>query len=264
MKEIYRVWKSPGFWFSIGLGVFSMLYPHMDTHYFWQTPLAYFASGDFLYFMLMPLTYGLIKLLLPFIAVLPAAAFLAEDQQRRYHLMLYHRYGAWGYMRHRMRLTVGAAMLAAAMGYLLYAVFAAFACPWHDHIVASWRNLSGFPFDHWVNTYEGIPFLLFCLFCLCSSSATWGLVGFAISCISNNSGIVIGGTFCVYYLISWVFSNVFGHWDWSPMVLQAPSIHYEGSIAMIIVRLLVWFAIALIVAIGCAGCFQRRMKEGQE
>ncbi len=261
MREMDRVWKNPGFWFAVFLGLFSMLYPHMDTFVFWEDPLGYFASGDFLYFMLMPLQYGLAKLLLPFIAVLPAATFLAEDQKRRHHLMMLHRTGMWGYMRRRMILSACAAMLAAALGFLAYAVFAGFACPWHENVVTSWRELSGCTFDAWVNQYEGLPFLAFSLFCLCVSAAVWSLFGFSIACFTNNAGLVIGGTFLLHYMASWCFSRIIHHSEWSPMVLQAPSTRFTGSVWLIVLRLFVWFVVSAVIAVSCAGGFVRRMKE---
>ena len=45
------------------------------------------------------------------------------------------------------------------------------------------------------------------------------------------------------------------------MVLQAPSNRYVGSIGMIAVRLGVWLALALVLALGCAKCFLIRMEE---
>ena len=261
MGEMVRVWKNPGFWFAIVLGVLSMLYPHMDTHVFWEEPLSYFASGDFLYFMLMPLQYGLAKLLLPFIAVFPAATFLAEDQKRGHQLMMLHRAGMWGYMRRRIMLSAGGAVLAAALGFLVYAVFAGFACPWHENIVTSWRELSGYTFDAWVNQWEGLPFLVFSFLCLCVSAAVWSLFGFSIACFTNNTGLVIGGTFLLHYMASWCFGRILHHSEWSPMVLQAPSTYFTGSVWQIVFRLLVWLAISVIIAVGCAGWFVRRMKE---
>lgn len=257
IKEIRRVLKNPGFWLAVFLGVFSMIHPHMNA----EMTLEYFRSGDFLYFMLMPLRYGLAKLFLPLIAVLPAAAFLAEDQRRRYHLFLYYRYGAWGYMRQRIKLSVIAAMLAAFLGFMLYAVFVGLICPWHDNIVYSWRDLSGLPFDGWINNYEGLPFLLLSLFCLLLSSAVWAMVGFSLSCFTNNTGIVIGGTFLAHYMASWLFSSILHIWDWSPMVLQTPLTYYSGSIWMIIVRLGIWLMASIIVATGCAKHFLNRIKE---
>jgi len=261
MGEMRRVWKNPGFWFSVFLGIFSMLYPHTDTHIFWQTPLDYFACGDFLYYMLMPLDMGLAKLLLPIIAVFPAAAFLAEDQRQRQHLLLCYRYGRWGYLRHRMSMAAGTAILAAALGFLAYAVFAALACPWHDHIVSSWRDLDHHPFNWWVNSYEGMPFLLFNLLCLCVSSAVWALIGFSISCFTTNTGAVVGGTFLLHYMASWLCSRVLKQSEWSPMVLQAPDTHYQGSIWMILVRLFVWLGLALALAIGSGSLFLARLRE---
>ncbi len=261
MGEMNRVWKNPGFWFAVFLGVVSMLYPHMDTHFFWEEPLNYFASGDFLYFMLMPLQYGLAKLLLPFIAVFPAATFLAEDQKRRHHLMLLHRCGMAGYIRQRIMMSVGGAMVAAAMGFLMYAIFAGFVCPWHENIVSSWRDLSGCTFDAWVNQYEGLPFLAFQLFCLCISAAIWSLFGFSIACFTTNAGLVIGGTFLLHYMASWCFSSIIHHYEWSPMVLQAPSTHFMGSPWLIVYKLFVWLAVAVVAAIGCGGWFIKRVKE---
>lgn len=261
MKEMRRVWKNPGFWFAVLLGVFSMLYPHMDTYLFKHSPLEYFASGDFLYFMMMPLRYGLAKLFLPMIAVFPSAIFLAEDQRQREHLLAYYRWGAWRYMRHRMGQAVFSAVLAAALGLLIYTAFAAVACPWHDNIVSSWRTLEGYPFQNWINRYEGMPFLVLQLFCLCASAAMWALVGFSIACFTANSGIDIGGTFLAHYGVSWFLTRVLHASEWSPMVLQAPSNRYVGSIGMIAVRLGVWLALALVLALGCAKCFLIRMEE---
>ena len=260
MNEMHRVWKNPGFWLSVILSIFSMLYPHMDTHVFWETPLAYFASADFLYFMLMPLRFGLGKLLLPFMAVFPAATFLAEDQKNRYHLMLYYRYGPWEYMRQRMKLAVGAAILATEAGVLIYTLFVAIVCPWHDNIIMSWRNLQGYLFNNWINCYEGIPFIGLQLVCLGFSSAIWGLVGFSISCLTKNNGITIGGTFLCHYTISWLCSHKSWLISWSPMVLQSPSIYYNETILSIILRLIIWLVMTILLSIYCASRFIARLR----
>lgn len=261
MREMRRIFKNPGFWFAIGLGVFAMHYPHMDTYDFWHMPLDYFSSADFLYFMMMPLQHGLTRLLLPMIVTLPAAAFLAEDRKNRYHLLLVHRYGPRRYMRRRMAQAAGAAVFAAAAGFLLYAFFVAAACPWHDHIIASWRYLEGSAFDLWVNRFEGMPFLGFQLLCLMLSSAVWGLMGFSISCFTKNGGVVIGGTFLTHYTASWICSRNARLYPWSPMALQASPCGYDGSIAMIVVRLLAWLALALFLSIVSAKRFMDSVEE---
>lgn len=262
MQEMRRIWKNSGFWFSIGLGVFAMFYPHMDTRVFWETPFEYFASADFLYFMLMPLHFGLTKLLLPLIVTLPAAAFLAEDQRNRTHLLLVHRFGPWRYMRRRMAQAAGAAVFAALAGLLIYTLFAAIACPWHDNIVSSWRELDGYPFDGWVNRFEGLPFLGFQFLCLGLSSAVWGLAGFSIACLTRNGGVVVGGTFLAHYLASWLCMHSLPLRPWNPIVLQAPDTRYGGSIVLIVARLLVWLALAVLLSAVSAQKFIDKVEEG--
>jgi hypothetical protein len=83
MSLLKRIFRNKFFYLAVVLEIFSMFYPHMDTHYFWQTPLYYFSSADFLYFMLMPLRHGIGNLLLPFVAALPSAIFLAQNRRRK-------------------------------------------------------------------------------------------------------------------------------------------------------------------------------------
>lgn len=261
MPETRRVWKNPGLWFSMGLVIFAMLYPHM-SRFFWESPLEYFAAGDFLYTMMLSLSWGLTQLLLPLIVTLPAAAFLAEDQRNRYPLLLAHRLGRWRYMRRRMAQAAGAAVFAALTGLLIYTLFIAAVCPWHDHIQTSWRELDGYPFNGWVNRFEGLPFLGFQFLCLGLSSAVWGLMGFSIACLTRNGGVVLGGTFLAHYMASWICPRSPALRPWNPIALQSPSIHYAGSIALIVVRLLVWLALAVLLSFVSAKRFIDRLGEG--
>ena len=262
MGEIRRILKSYGFVSAVFLSIFSMLYPHMDAYVFWQTPLEYFAAGDFLYYMLMPLRFGLGTLLLPFIATLPTAMFLSEDRLYKIDLLMCHRYGKWRYMIHRMIVAASGAVSAALIGLLMYTFFVGIASPWHDNIVSSWRNLSNLPFNEWINQHEGLPFIAFNYGCLALTAMTWSLFGFCLSCFTSNTGIVIGGTFLLHYLASWCCSYVLKIYQWSPMVLQFPRTYYEGSIALMIVRLTIWLLLSIVASVVCASRYLARMEEG--
>lgn len=262
MSELRRLIKRQGFWIAVLLVIISMLYPHMDTHVFWQTPLEYFASADFLYFMMMPLRFGLSQLLLPLIATLPAAVFLAEDKQYNLVSLMCYRYGKRRYCFHRMNMAGYDAAFAAVLGMMVYTLFVGVASPWHSNIISSWRNLSDSSFNLWINEYEGLPFIAFNFFCLAMTAATWGIVGFCISCFTNNTGIVIGGTFLIHYLCSWSLTYVLGYSIWSPMILQTPHTRYEGSIILIVVRLLIWFIIAYLAGILCSMRYIAKLEGG--
>lgn len=188
MSQLKRIFRNRFFYLAVVLEIFSMLYPHMDTHYFWQTPLYYFSSADFLYFMLMPLRHGIGNLLLPFIAALPSAIFLAQNRRNKTDLL---------------------------MNYVT----------------------------------------------LMLTAITWSLVAVSLACFTINLGVVVGGTFLLHYLSSWLLNQVLHISQWSPMVLQAPDIFYNQSIGFMMGRLLCWVIFSLCVAIFCLNRYFSHMKE---
>ena len=113
MSLLKRIFRNKFFYLAVVLEIFSMFYPHMDTHYFWQTPLYYFSSADFLYFMLMPLRHGIGNLLLPFVAALPSAIFLAQNRRSKTDLLMNYRYGRRRFVLNQILGTAGGAVLAA-------------------------------------------------------------------------------------------------------------------------------------------------------
>lgn len=109
MSLLKRIFRNKFFYLAVVLEIFSMFYPHMDTHYFWQTPLYYFSSADFLYFMLMPLRHGIGNLLLPFVAALPSAIFLAQNRRSKTDLLMNYRYGRRRFVLNQILGTAGGA-----------------------------------------------------------------------------------------------------------------------------------------------------------
>ena len=203
MSLLKRIFRNKFFYLAVVLEIFSMFYPHMDTHYFWQTPLYYFSSADFLYFMLMPLRHGIGNLLLPFVAALPSAIFLAQNRRSKTDLLMNYRYGRRRFVLNQILGTAGGAVLAALLGLFLYTLLVAVASPWHQNIQYAWRNLYGLPFDAWINQYEGMPFLLLNYITLMLTAITWSLVAVSLACFTINLGVVVGGTFLLHYLSSY-------------------------------------------------------------
>ena len=261
MSLLKRIFRNKFFYLAVGLEILSMFYPHMDTHYFWQTPLYYFSSADFLYFMLMPLRHGIGNLLLPFVAALPSAIFLAQNRRSKTDLLMNYRYGRRRFVLNQILGTAGGAVLAALLGLFLYTLLVAVASPWHQNIQYAWRNLYGLPFDAWINQYEGMPFLLLNYITLMLTAITWSLVAVSLACFTINLGVVVGGTFLLHYLSSWLLSQVLHISQWSPMVLQAPDIFYNQSIGFMIGRLLCWVLFSLCIAIFCLNRYFSHMKE---
>ena len=147
------------------------------------------------------------------------------------------------------------------LGLFLYTLLVAVASPWHQNIQYAWRNLYGLPFDAWINQYEGMPFLLLNYITLMLTAITWSLVAVSLACFTINLGVVVGGTFLLHYLSSWLLSQVLHISQWSPMVLQAPDIFYNQSIGFMIGRLLCWVLFSLCIAIFCLNRYFSHMKE---
>lgn len=245
-----RIFRQRGFYFAVVIQIFAYLYPHMDTHVFWQDPLEYFGSADLLYFFLMPRTHGLCMILLPFIAVLPSAAFIAEDQESGYIRYVLQRSGRHRYFAQRTVQAIGGAACASIIGSLVYLGFIMIVCPWNDNIIESWRmTLARGSFARLSQHAYGFPLIADTILQFALEAMTWSLIGIAFASLTHSSGLTLALTFMLHYGITYTLETFPQTYSWSPVVIAAEPIGTQVPLLTITAMQVLYFGIAFVIAL---------------
>ena len=244
-----RVFKGKGLYIAVFLQVFAYFYPHQATR-FWEFLVDYFRSADFLYFYLMPREGGLITLLLPFVAALPAALFTAEDIETGYLRLVLQRSGKTRYALFRIFEALSGAIIASLAGSLIYVGFIAVMSPMDQNILTSWRNvLANSSFANLAAALHGIPMVIDSLLRFAFAAAAWALFGVTFSALSANRGLALVLTFSLHFSLAYTFETTTALFAWSPAVIQVPSISYRGSLLYVAFQQFVYFAAALVASL---------------
>jgi hypothetical protein len=241
-----RIFKGKGIYLAIVLQVFAYFYPHQATH-FWEFLLDYFGSADFLYFFLKPTQLGgLITLLLPFVAVLPAALFVAEDLETGYIRLILERSGKTKYALSRMMEAISGAVIASMAGSLIYMGFIAILSPMDKNILTSWRDvLARSSYADLAAAWYGIPMVIDNVLRFAFAAAAWSLFAVAFSAFSASRGLALVLTFALHFSLAYIFESTTALLGWSPARIQVPSVYDHIPLAYVTFQQFVYFAAGL-------------------
>lgn len=245
-----RIFCSKGFFLAIIIQILSYLYPHMDTYVFWHDTISYFGSADLLYFFLMPRANGLCIILLPFVAVMPAATLVAEDVQSGYIRFLIERTGKGKYFLIRILQAAAGGAAASIVGSMIYLGFIFIACPLDENIILSWRHsLALGSYADLAKIAYGIPIIFESILRFCIEAMTWSLVGFSFACFFHNNGTVLALTFISHYGIVYLLESYAFTYPYSPSVLSVPDISTSVPLEIYFFMQILYLAVALSTAI---------------
>ena len=255
-----RIFRSRGFWLAVIIQCFAYLYPHMDTNDFWYTPLEYFGSADLLYFFLMPRTYGLCIFLIPFVAVLPASTFIAEDIQSGYIRCLLQRTGKIRYLRTRILQAAAGAAMASLLGSFIYLGFIMLACPWNDNILTSWREvMSQGNYAPLIQSAYGFPAIAEGISRFCIEAMTWSFLGFAFACWFKNTGLALALTFMAHYGLTYIFETYPSLFNYSPSTIAVPDIATAVPLLSYYLMQFAYLGITFLIGLIAATCISQKL-----
>lgn len=262
-----RIFSSRGFYLAVLIQCFAYFYPHMDAGTFWLDPLSYFGSADLLYFFLMPRTYGLCIILLPFVAVLPSSTMIAEDVQSGYIRCLLQRTGKTRYYGTRMLQAVAGGAAASLAGSLLYLIFIMIVCPWNENIIVSWRKTMALgSYAALAQTAYGFPVIAEGISRFCLEAMTWSLIGFSFACLFKNTGIALSMTFMCHYGLVYLCDSYANLSALSPASIAVPYIATSSPLSSFYVMQLLYLGIAvgisLFVAVTTSRTIAQNAHEG--
>lgn len=241
-----RIFKGKGLYLAIALQLFAYIYPHQITD-FGQSLLDYFGGADFLYFFLNPTQVGgLITLLLPFVAVLPAALFVAEDVETGYIRLILERSGKKKYALSRMMEAMAGAVIASLAGSLIYIGFIAILSPMDKNILTSWRDvLAKSSYADLAAAWYGIPMVIDNVLRFAFAAATWSVFGMAFSAFSASRGLALVLTFTLQFSLGYIFESTTALLHWSPAKIQIPSVFDQIPLAYITLQQFIYFSAGL-------------------
>lgn len=243
-----RILKQKGFYLAAAIQFFALLYPHMDTVVFWNAFSRYFESGTLFYNFALSADLGLSTLLLPFIALLPAALFVGEDIQSGFTRLVLQRKGRVKYAFTRCLQAMGGAGLASFMGTALYLVLLLLICPLKTIGTGeSWREgmMQG-TYGFLVKPLGGFPYMLETGLRFAFAAMIWALVGVGINTLCKSKGLTLGLTFLIHFSLVYFLESTYklSQSSWSPAVVQNPPSHETTPLIVYYLKQALYFLAA--------------------
>lgn len=233
-----RVTGNPGTCWAALLVLLSCLYPAMGV--LKHQGLAYYTKADVVYFLLLP-RGDVINLLLPIIAVFPAAGLCAEDFSTGYITFILQRCGRRWYVFQRLSQAVLGAVLAVTIGFALYFAVVYTLSPYTQSI----DNLEMFKaYQPFVLNAFALPLALDTLFRIAFAASAWALIGVGFAAFQNEFHALLATTLVYYFLSQLLVGSALN--EWMPRRVQMPDVFTWVPLWRYTVRQAVYFVGALL------------------
>ena len=230
-----RIFLQKSFYFAIALQFLSFFYSHSNTG-FLSFFVPYFQMGNVFYHFEIGAVDGLAVLFLPFVALLPAALFVAEDFDTDFISLVLQRTDLKKYAFTRNLQAFTGGMVASALGTLLYLGMLLLLSPLGGDNTGYWELRSIGIFRFFVLPCHGLPYMLETTFRFALTAGVWALVGTGIAAFTKKASLALTLTFILHHTLI-IFMEAFDTLIfWSPALLQSPQ-DYPGAPSLLTVYL---------------------------
>lgn len=211
-----RIFKEKGFYMAVAIQLFCLFFGHGG--------LGILKEPGFFYNFAVGAQLGLSPLLLPLIALLPAALFIGEDIETGFARLVLQRSGRGHYGLTRALQAISGGALAAFIGTALFGIITLLLSAWPGEDV-NWRYAMERDIYAFVATpLYGLPYLAETALRFAFAAATWALIGLGISALCKGRGLTLGLTFLIHFSLVYFWENTYqlSILYWSPAVIQNP------------------------------------------
>lgn len=236
---------------------YALLFPNFDVPLFYSAPLKYFGFETFYYYFLLSFGEGLLRYIIPIVAMIPLGFFFVEDKTSRFYDMAAGRMSSARFVIHRFAAALMTTVLLVGAACLAFVVFLLVLCPLDGGSGAgeSWlRALADSPYSWFAETGHFHFYVLWQIGLLLVSSMIWVLVAISFSFLWANQAFVFIATFGSSLLIDNVLERFAGI-EYPLHFLQVPDFviastpvlqHTLKEISYLCVAVILFFVIALL------------------
>lgn len=211
-----RIFRSKGFYFAVFLQCIGYLYYFIQFRSLLLTPHLLFAGTEVLHAFTMGREHGIVLVLLPLIAVLPAAGMVAEDRQSGFVKMILHRTSRGKYAASLLGRAAAGAVLASLLGSVCFiALLAACTDPPGERTAQVYAMLQRSSYAAIADPY-GVRYMLDSVLRTAAAALSWSLAGVGICALCGNAGLGLVLTTALCFQLSTALfyrGDVLMHWS---------------------------------------------------
>lgn len=226
--NLKRMFIQPAFWLAAVLSMAGLtinVWPDMQTNWEVYISREYYSSA--LQFTIQPIYFGGFILMMVVAAAFPAAGSLVDDL--REHVTLYE----WSRLSKRSYLAIKALTAslcggcAAALGFLLHAMFCySLFLPSNPQVYQSHvLPYDGTLYEGLYSICGGLPMVLYVATAILLTGMVWALVGLACAAWIPDKVIAVAAPIMVYYL--WLWGGVR---ELSPWLSLSPTVLFNDGL----------------------------------